>query len=446
MATIFKEEDRAAAWADSYPPIAYSAIASDLFHSGEQRLVPFLGSGSSLHSQDSHTKKTAPSRLDTETVNSLCDQLHLSGTARDLLLISAALAVQLQSRSASTGATSINDPVSRLSTSEDAPSASELAEALCHRVNLDTIMPLARKLASLELGVSDLPSLASIVRAVISETGIGTASASLLPAASYFEYVAERVALWELLQKVFETKRQSTPTHHMIARAAGNFLSIGPPDDYLIVTTNYDRLMEVALEAANVPYYALTVQRTEGPLEGKVAVRLSENLQTYFANDSKFRHFKQKSEEQKTTENFYLKAPKPIVCLHKIHGCLFPPAEAQDSIIITDEDYVWYINRDAREGGMMPAIVRTLLEQKGLLFLGYSFSDWNVRSHFKSMLKARAGQKKLKDYAVIREVNPYESAFFRTRDISILETTLDRFAERVTAAGEALGVLTRGAA
>lgn len=82
------------------------------------------------------------------------------------------------------------------------------------------------------------------------------------------------------------------------------------------------------------------------------------------------------------------------------------------------------------------------MQEMGFLFAGYSFSDWNVRGIYKKLVEHRAGGKDKKlaeqraaegvqDYAIVRQLNVYESAFFRQKTISLLQTELNRFSRQV---------------
>jgi hypothetical protein len=86
---------------------------------------------------------------------------------------------------------------------------------------------------------------------------------------------------------------------------------------------------------------------------------------------------------------------------------------------------------------MIPSQITALTELPGYLFLGYSFSDWNVRAIYKGVVKQRTEAKKqaVKDFAVVREFSNYEAAFCREGDgrINLLVTDLSTFASRILA-------------
>jgi hypothetical protein len=82
-----------------------------------------------------------------------------------------------------------------------------------------------------------------------------------------------------------------------------------------------------------------------------------------------------------------------------------------------------------------------------LLFLGYSLSDWNVRSFFNNVIKKR-NEKSVEraaasteekpeelqpypDYAVMNRFTVFDRAFFLENDISILHVDLGEFARHL---------------
>ena len=191
--------------------------------------------------------------------------------------------------------------------------------------------------------------------------------------------------------------------------------------------------MECAMDARSVPYCVLTVPTREPP---RVELTFSPNTQSYLElSDARFDKFKnnvwKENNEPKPTTMFsgLVNRPRPMVMLYKIHGSLHPAATVEnDSVIITHEDYVNFLS----VAGMVPSYITTRLPRIGLLFLGYSFSDWNVRSLYRTVTRYRAAQQAaLKDYAVMLDPSPYEIEFFDKNRIDVLDTDLQEFCKRM---------------
>src|SRR5262249_16104620 len=142
------------------------------------------------------------------------------------------------------------------------------------------------------------------------------------------------------------------------------------------------------------------------------------------------------SQQNSTPEAFEgPRTHQPLVAIFKIHGCLFPERQptdyssyehADDSVVISDEDYFWHIPQASVSGGFLPCKVTNRMGHKSFLFLGYSFRDWNVRSLYNGVTGISRG-KAVRDYAVLKEAGSYDTGFFASKQINILETTLDEF-------------------
>ena len=110
-------------------------------------------------------------------------------------------------------------------------------------------------------------------------------------------------------------------------------------------------------------------------------------------------------------------------------GSLHPLAtQDADSVVITNEDYVTFLSI----AGVVPSYITKRLPTLGLLFLGYSFTDWNVRSLYRSVTKNRTAKSATTiDYAVLLNPSPYEVGFFEKNQIEVLDTPLDLFCQRM---------------
>jgi len=117
----------------------------------------------------------------------------------------------------------------------------------------------------------------------------------------------------------------------------------------IIVTTNYDRLLEAALRAA-----------------GK-----DPNVVIYDPNPDR----PTRVVGQDPTER------KPLI--FKMHGDL----NQNESIVITDEDYITFVQRMADKEAVypVPLSIRYRMQQWRILFVGYSLRDYNLRLLFRTL-------------------------------------------------------------
>jgi hypothetical protein len=419
---------------DGFGHIPYPALSRQLLKDAEQRLVPFLGAGASRPTTP--PGDSTPPQINPVLVSELIDQLELkSDDARMFLEIALAILSRLEMAAETPPVQSAYETVLN---SPSAPTAAELALALAERSSYDFFQSAKRRIYALTGHQSwDDHKLTNLMAALARLTAIGSPSPPLLDASSYFAYRIDRAQFWADLHELFANKQQPTPTHALVARAAANYIERNREDiaaeDFLVVTTNYDSLIERALDQADVAYCVLTVPRSDPPT---VELTFSPNTQQYFGlTDARFQRLVQNvsfdNAQPKTTTMFsgLVNRPRPLVMLYKIHGSLHSEATAaKDSVVITHEDYVAFLS----VAGIVPTYIATRLPRVGLLFLGYSFSDWNVRSLYRTVTRYRAAQSATTmDYAVMLNPSPYETGFFDKAKIDVFDTPLDLFCQRM---------------
>jgi hypothetical protein len=178
----------------------------------------------------------------------------------------------------------------------------------------------------------------------------------------------------------------------------------------LIVTTNYDRLMEEALNKAGREYTRV-VQPIRG-FDPNDLVKLDETLAEAKAGN--------------------------ILILYKIHGT-FPEEgdrakEASDRIMITEDDYIEFLTVVANEQRGIPQTIRAEMTAGTLLFLGYSLEDWDFRTLFKGTIEKLDRHAIFKSFAVQRNPPQFWVKFWEAepRKVIIHDMDLHAFAATLT--------------
>ena len=403
--------------------INYSSLARQLF-GAEQRFVPFLGAGASLpfHPSDAPAKLTEP------------EQEHIEDVCRDLKLVSP-LSIELMELAARVARRleQTHPPPDPEDSSKAAPSAGALAALLAREIGYRYLARSARSLE--QILPRELPNLEAVLTAVISITGVASTAPPLLSVASYYQYREGEEGLWDALRPAFATVSQTTETHKLVAEIAKNHVENPGNSElrkfqrhYLAVTTNYDELIESAMSEAGVPYCVITVPKTGD----RVRVRFAPAVAQYLGYSPKaLEQLQLDLEESEPSvkarpDNFNFDVSKPVAIIYKIHGSIAEGEKPHNSVIISDEDYIDNIGKNGTTARLVPNTIKTQLGYCDLLFLGYSFSDWNVRSLFRSLRSIRQTSTK-NDYAVLRDWHPYESKFFEKNQIKIAATDLDTF-------------------
>jgi hypothetical protein len=403
--------------------IPYSKLAEDLF-SIEQKFVPFLGAGASLPKSPS-LQTTPLTPIDQEKIKRLSESMGLADDISTILVVAAVrVAKYIQEHNLARKQPPAGQP-EPVRTS--ARSASELAGKLASLVLYDLFEEPARTLNRL-LPDYQQNELADVLRSATALTGIAPIAPPLLGIASFYQYQQGRTDLWNELHNCFKNVIDTNPVHRLVACAAKYYIESNPQESYLSVTTNYDDLLEIAMTRKEVPHCVVTVPKN-GP---HVRTRFSPDVAGYLGISSEALARLEELQNRLSPDEYYLMPRKPIAVVYKMHGCLDSTERDKDSIVISDEDYIETIGASGSNSRLVPNQFRTLMGYRKFLFLGYSFSDWNVRILYKFLQRLRVDQNfESSDYAVFNRVNPYESAFFKEKKINICLTNLDNFSESI---------------
>ena len=174
----------------------------------------------------------------------------------------------------------------------------------------------------------------------------------------------------------------------------------------LIVTTNYDRLLEVALdESDNKDNYRLVVQPINGFDEGSSLPALMEWLPTYEG-----------------------------VTVYKIHGTFSEqPGNGQTNdpgrIIVTEDDYIHFLTVIGKENEGVPNSIKEKLVDSTLLFLGYSLEDWDFRTLHKGLIEGLAPHVQRASFAIQKDPPEFLRDFWRKKGVTIYDIDVHQFAD-----------------
>ncbi|MDE3090270.1 MAG: SIR2 family protein, partial [Chloroflexota bacterium] len=151
----------------------------------------------------------------------------------------------------------------------------------------------------------------------------------LLRVSQYISVVTGTGPLYEELRKLFDADYPPTSLHEFFATLPALLRGKGYPPRYLlVVTTNYDDVMERAFKAANEPF-DLVMFAAEGDQRGK------------------FWHYPPSGDAiliEKPNEYRGLSLDQRTVIL-KIHGAVDRVNAERDSYVITEDDYIDYLTR-----------------------------------------------------------------------------------------------------
>lgn len=226
-----------------------------------------------------------------------------------------------------------------------------------------------------------------------------------------FVYVMEGSGpLYDRLHAVFDANYPVTALHSFLASVPVVLREKGYPNSHLLVmTTNYDDLLERAFEAAGEPY----------------------DLVWYVAdgeNRGKFRHRSPDGESRlidKPNEYGALSLKERSVIL-KIHGAVNRANPEEDSYVIAEDHYIDYLTR-TDIASLIPVTLAAKVKKSHFLFMGYSLADWNMRV----ILQRIWGTQQLtyRSWAIQRAPRDLDIEFWRKRGVEILDVDLDAYVD-----------------
>jgi hypothetical protein len=240
--------------------------------------------------------------------------------------------------------------------------------------------------------------------------------------------------LYEELRKLFETNYPPTSLHEFFAKLPSSLLAKGYPPRYqLIVTTNYDDVLERSFFNAKQPfdlvfYVADGAHRgkfwhgTFAPAEGQPA----EEFWQHWPPSIEPTLIERPNEYRGITLDASRNLRRPVVL--KIHGAIDRTAPDRDSYVITEDHYIDYLTR-ADISNLVPATLVEKLRRSNFLFLGYGLRDWNLRV----ILQRIWGEQNLtyNSWAVQLRPQQQDEQFWKKRNVDIYDERLENYITRL---------------
>lgn len=212
-----------------------------------------------------------------------------------------------------------------------------------------------------------LPSASEIVQSLSKDKPYINESMSFPQAMFMVKHVEGRNEVGRILENYVDAPTLNPlPVHQLLADMSFS----------AFITTNYDRLLEKALEKQKKKFLSIIEE----------------------ADVSRWR-------------NSHL----PVI---KIHGCISRPT----TMIASDDEY----RQISFSKPIISALLTALLANKTVLFLGFSLADDDFRSLYQE-LKVLLGDNMPTSYAIVRSCNDYQSAYWGKQNVKIIEEDLTKF-------------------
>ena len=230
------------------------------------------------------------------------------------------------------------------------------------------------------------------------------------------QYVAVMVGdgpLYAELRSLLDVDYTPLSLHRFFATFQATLQEKGyPPRPPLLITTNYDDLMERAFEDAGQPFDLITYV-AEGEHRGKFIHRRPDGSTHLIERPNEYAGIALDDRRQ------FL---HPVVL--KIHGAVDREDAERDSFVITEDDYIDYLTR-TELASLIPATLAERLKRSHFLFLGYGLRDWNLRV----ILQRVWGQQRLswQSWAIQRGPSALDRRFWDRRGIDVMDEELKRY-------------------
>jgi len=237
----------------------------------------------------------------------------------------------------------------------------------------------------------------------------------LAKVASYFVETSARSRLRQRLREVFDRDFNPCDIHTYLAEL---------PAPLLIVTTNYDDLVERAFIKAGKPYDLVVHPTDRKDVEASVL------------------WWRDKADKPETVapNKLFIDLTKTTV-VYKMHGTVNRVMKEWDSYVITEEDYVDFLSRMTGQSAV-PAQFMRHFRSRHFLFMGYGLNDWNLRvvlNNLRTVLPSFGGpappqpeeEEDLRSWAIQFRPSDLEVELWNARKVRIYDVDINEFVKRM---------------
>jgi hypothetical protein len=235
----------------------------------------------------------------------------------------------------------------------------------------------------------------------------------LVRVSQYIEVMTNFGPLYDKLHNLFDADYPPNPLHQLFASLPALLRDKQCLHPYqLIVTTNYDDVLERAFRAEKEPFEVISYI-AEGTQRGRFL---------HCSPDGKEQLIEKPNEYSGISIDDKRDLLRPVIL--KLHGAVNRVNRDDDSFVITEDHYIDYLTR-SDISKLVPAVLAEKLMRSHFLFLGYSLRDWNLRVILHRIWGEQV--RKYKSWAV--QLNPQEldKRFWMKRDVDILDSRLETY-------------------
>lgn len=236
----------------------------------------------------------------------------------------------------------------------------------------------------------------------------------LLRVSQYVAVMAGEGSLYEQLHEIFDHDYAPTALHRFLAEVPSLLRQQGQERYQVILTTNYDDVLERAFQDAGEPY-DVVYYLSEGEHRGKCRHVAPDGTATVIDRPNEYNAV----------------SPEERTVIVKLHGAIDRRDTGEDSFVISEDDYIDFLATGSEIADLLPVEVAAKLNGKThFLFLGYGLRDWNLRV----ILRRIWGRQVLKEvsWAVLDRIDDVDRKWWqRWGPMEILEVPLGAYVPRL---------------
>src|SRR5881394_2377582 len=223
---------------------------------------------------------------------------------------------------------------------------------------------------------------------------------SLLRVSWLVSATKSKVELYDHLHSTFSRDRPPTEVHNFFARFRQRLVERGyVVRPQLIVTTNYDELLERAFTEAKEPFDVFTYELDRTTKRGKFT-HTPHGLENAVPIDNPVGY----GDEIENT------------IILKIHGTANPKGLDHSTFVITEDDYIDYAAFVTPD--RVPQVLGQRMLSRQFLYLGYSLSDWNLRVFLRGSQAGSHFQDKT--WAIMKDPNDWDRLYWNEHRVKIV--------------------------
>jgi hypothetical protein len=258
------------------------------------------------------------------------------------------------------------------------------------------------------------PSGAELARLLADEFGYPLDDRSdLVRVSEYVDLACGEGPLYEYLRDIFDAEYPPNSLHRFLAALPALLERGGDGRRHqLVITTNYDDIMERAFREAEEPY-DVVVYAAGGPDRGRFV---------HCPPDGDRRPI------ERPNEYTELSTDSRSVIL-KIHGAIDRHDESQDSFVVSEDHYIEYLTH-ANLSQLVPVTILARLRRSHFLFLGYRMRDWNLRVMLHRIWRER--DRGYRSWAVQLAPDLVDEELWSRREVDVFDVALDEYVRVLT--------------